>query len=162
MHRTTLAALAAALALALSPALPSQALAQSGTLSVQAGDAILGAATERARARLAVFWRAHAAPAEGESRFALKVAFSEGDRMEQVWITQVERRDGRIVGRVNNKPALIGSLELGQRIEVEEADIADWLFMRDGKIVGNETLKALFARLPADKAVYFRSLHEAD
>lgn len=139
-----------------------EAFGQTPTLSVAAGDAMMVQATERARSTLPSFWEALASPKPDESRFALKVAFDEDDKIEQIWITQVERHAGRVTGRINNKPAVIKTLELEQRVEASEDDISDWLFMRNGKIVGNETLKALFSRLPADKAAYFRSLHESE
>ena len=40
------------------------------------------------------------------------------------------------------------SVKIGDRIEIPEADITDWLYMRDGKMVGNHTLKPLFKQMP--------------
>jgi len=42
-----------------------------------------------------------------------------------------------------------GSLKLGDRIEIPEADITDWSYMRDGKYVGMITFKARFKHMRA-------------
>jgi uncharacterized protein YegJ (DUF2314 family) len=38
------------------------------------------------------------------------------------------------------------------------ANISDWLYMRDGKMVGNETLRPLLKTMPADEAEKLRSM----
>jgi uncharacterized protein YegJ (DUF2314 family) len=43
----------------------------------------------------------------------------------------------------------VRKVKLGQRIEIPEADISDWLYMRDGKMVGNGTVRPLFKHMPA-------------
>jgi uncharacterized protein YegJ (DUF2314 family) len=42
-----------------------------------------------------------------------------------------------------------GSLKLGDRIEIPEADITDWSYMRDGKYVGMITFKVRFKQMRA-------------
>jgi uncharacterized protein YegJ (DUF2314 family) len=132
-----------------------------GTVSVSAGDAAMQGAVEQARATLPAFWKALASPAPEESRFAVMVEVSDGSATERLWLTRIQREaDGTLFGRINNKPSVVKTFELGQRIQFKEAEIADWLFMRNGKIVGNETLKVLFERMPPEKAALFRSLYE--
>jgi len=50
---------------------------------------------------------------------------------------------------INNDPNTVANVKLGDRIEIPESDISDWLYMRDGKMVGNLTLKPLFREMPA-------------
>jgi uncharacterized protein YegJ (DUF2314 family) len=52
------------------------------------------------------------------------------------------------MGTINNDPNTVTNVKLGERIEIPEADITDWLYMRDGKMVGNRTLKPLFKQMP--------------
>ena len=53
------------------------------------------------------------------------------------------------MGTINNDPNTVASVKLGDRIEIPDADITDWLYRRDGKMVGNRTLKPLFKQMPA-------------
>jgi uncharacterized protein YegJ (DUF2314 family) len=41
--------------------------------------------------------------------------------------------------------------------ECAEADIADWMFMRSGKIVGGETIRLLLKSLPKAEADALRT-----
>ncbi len=153
--------LALGLGLGLGAAVGPQPAKAEGTVSIFATDSAMLAAVEDARAKLPEFWKALAAPTPEESRFAVMVNVSDGAATERLWLTKIERKpDGVLFGRINNKPSVVTTFELGQRIEFKESEIADWLFMRKGKIVGNETLKVLFNRMPADKAALFRSLYE--
>ena len=70
----------------------------------------------------------------------------------------IERRDGRLHGTINNDADIVRSVKLGDRIPIPEADISDWLYMRDGKMVGNYTLKALFGKMPAAEVKHYKEM----
>jgi len=46
----------------------------------------------------------------------------------------------------------VKTVRAGQRYTFNEADIADWMFMRNGKIVGNWTKRQLLKRMPKAQA----------
>jgi len=59
--------------------------------------------------------------------------------------------DGKTMVTISNHPNIVASVKLGDRIEIPEADITDWHYMRDGKYVGMTTFKARFKHMrPAD------------
>jgi len=105
-------------------------------------------AISKARETLPQFWQVFDKRERGENGFALKVRITNKKGAEHFWVTDVERRDGKAVGTINNDPNTVTSVKLGDRIEIPEADITDWLYMRDGKMVGNHTLKPLFKQMP--------------
>jgi uncharacterized protein YegJ (DUF2314 family) len=41
---------------------------------------------------------------------------------------------------------------------VKQADIADWMYMRGGKMYGNYTMRPLLKTMPAAEAAEFRSI----
>jgi len=49
---------------------------------------------------------------------------------------------------------------MGQRIQIDPARISDWMYMRNRKIVGNETMRALLLRMPKRQADAFRTMLE--
>ena len=118
-------------------------------ISVADDDPEMTASISKARETLPQFWQVIDQRERGESGFSLKVRITDMRGTEHFWATDVERRDGKIMGTINNDPNTVASVKLGDRIEIPEADITDWLYMRDSKLVGNHTLKPLFKQMPA-------------
>lgn len=122
------------------------------TVQVPEGDPEMGAAIAKARATLDVFWTALAAKAPGTETFSLKVEITDGIEVEHFLTSQVEQTaDGRIFANIDNYPQFVRNVTFGQRIEVPQADISDWMFWRDGKVVGGETLRVLLKRMTPDE-----------
>jgi uncharacterized protein YegJ (DUF2314 family) len=122
------------------------------TISVAGDDAEMNAAIEKARSTLPVFWKTFDKPMNGEYAFSLKVKITDANGIEHFWVDKIERNAGKIFANVGNDPNTVKSVKFGQRIEVLEADITDWMFLRNGKIVGNYTIRPLLKSMPKEKA----------
>lgn len=127
-------------------------------ISVPSDDPAMDAAIAKARDTLPQFWQAFQARSRGDDGFALKVRIDDEFGTEYFWVINIERRDGTITGEINNDPGVVRSVKLGERIEVPERDISDWLFMRRGKMVGNETLRPLLKLMPEAEAERLKSM----
>jgi uncharacterized protein YegJ (DUF2314 family) len=125
--------------------------------------AISLAAFAKARATLPVFWASHAAPEPSESGHSLKVCFATSPiNAEHIWMVDVKRLpDGGFSGRFGNDPHDLPGKQEGDLAQFSEADITDWMFMRNGKIVGCETTKPLLESMPKADADAFRAMLEA-
>jgi len=117
-------------------------------IGVASDDPEMTAAIAKARETLPQFWEVFDKRERGESEFALKVRITDKRGTEHFWATGIERRDGKTMGTINNDPNTVAGVRIGDRIEIPETDITDWLYMRDGKMVGNYTLKPLFRKMP--------------
>ncbi len=117
--------------------------------SVDSDDPEMTAAIAKARADLPQFWEMFAHPEHGESEFALKVKITDSNGTEHFWVSELERKDGKIKATINNDAVTVKSVKLVDRITIPEADISDWMYMRDGKMYGNGTLRPLFKKMPA-------------
>ena len=117
-------------------AMPAVLMAQdSSYIKVPNADPEMETAKAQARASLGHFWERLANPGEGENGFAIKVALPSGaNNTEHIWMKDVERKDGRISAVINNVPRDVKTVRLGERIEVAEPQISDWLYMRAGKM----------------------------
>jgi uncharacterized protein YegJ (DUF2314 family) len=132
---------------------------QSPVIKFSNEDPEMAAAKAKARATLAKFWSAYTNPGPGEEGFSLKVALPVGgNNTEHIWTGEIQRKDGRITGVIANVPRDARNLRAGQRIEIAEDRISDWMFMRNGKIVGNETMRPMLKRMPPDQAAYYRKM----
>jgi uncharacterized protein YegJ (DUF2314 family) len=82
----------------------------------------------------------------------------DGSQTEYFWLGDLERHSGKVSGTVNNTPELVKNVKEGDRISVMEGEIADWMFMRDGKMHGNFTLRPLFKTMSPDEAAKLRAV----
>jgi uncharacterized protein YegJ (DUF2314 family) len=133
---------------------------ESPTIEVSAADAEINAAISKARDTLGEFWDRQANPGPKEKGFALQVAISDGDKAEAFWLVDVKRDAQALSGVVKSEPTVIGNVQAGDRVEFTEDQISDWVFVRDGKMVGNQTMRPLIKRMPPAHAARFRSMYE--
>ena len=131
-------------------------------IDVASGDARMTAARDRALAGLATFWQHAEAPRAGEGDFALKVALTtRAGSLEHIWSAVESRNGDAIVVRISNDPVDIANVRLGSVLTVREAQISDWMFRRNGRIVGAESLRVLVETMPPAEAARYRAMLEA-
>lgn len=131
---------------------------QDQVISVDGNDPDMNAAIAKARETLPQFWQVFEKRDHGENEFSLKVKITDAKGSEHFWVSQLDRRDGKTTGIVNNEPDSVRSVKLGQRIEIPQADISDWLYMRNGRMVGNRTLVPLFKTMPKEEAERYKQM----
>jgi uncharacterized protein YegJ (DUF2314 family) len=130
------------------------------TIFVEGDDAEMQAAVKKARSELPAFWKKFDAPAANESSFSLKVEITDANGTEFFWVLPIEKSKGKIFGTINNEPDTVKSVALGDRIEIREEKVIDWLFVRNKKMVGNYTLRPLMKRMSKDEADRVRLMLE--
>ena len=143
-------------------AAPTPAAAEEKVINFSKTDPAMEAAKAKARASLETFWTAYAAPRANEEGFALKVGFpTHGTNTEHIWMSDVKRISaGRYTGRFANQPQDITGKRAGDEAEFSEAQISDWMFLRNGKWVGAETVRPMIARMPKEMAAQYRQRYE--
>jgi uncharacterized protein YegJ (DUF2314 family) len=134
----------------------------SPVIDVPSADAEMAAAIAKARATLPTFWASFEAPKPTETGHSLKVRFPTSPRNgEHIWMLDVKRLpNGLYSGRFGNAPRDLRGKREGDLAQFREADISDWMFVRNGKIVGCETMKPLLKSLPKADADAFRARME--
>ena len=70
----------------------------------------------------------------------------------------LERKDGKLKGTINNDPDIVSCVKIGDRVDIPESDISDWLYMRNEKMVGNRTMVPLFKKLPPDEVAHYKAM----
>jgi uncharacterized protein YegJ (DUF2314 family) len=121
------------------------------TTKVDDDDPEMIAAIAKARASLPEFWKKLQNHAGNETDFSLKVRITDKNGAEHFWLGNLEHRDGKIYGVIDNNAEIVANVKLGDRIEIPDADISDWLYMRRGKMVGNYTIRALFKKMTPEE-----------
>jgi len=156
------AAFAVALAVLGSPTSATRAEDRSPAIDVSSANAEMNAAIAKARATLPTFWASYDAPKPSETGHSLKVRFpNPRTNGEHIWISDVKKiADGRYSGRFANAPRDLPGKKAGDVTEFKEADISDWMFTRNGKIVGGETIRPLLKAMPKADADALRARME--
>ena len=139
------AAFAAVLAVLGSPTMGVRAEDRSPVIDFRNGDPEINAAIAQARATLPKFWASYEAPKSSETGHSLKARFPYPNNSgEHIWMADVKKiADGRYSGRFANAPRHLPGKRAGDSAEFREADISDWMFLRNGKIVGGETIRPM-------------------
>jgi uncharacterized protein YegJ (DUF2314 family) len=116
----------------------------------------MSAAIARARSEVDTFIAA--LNAGDGSEFAVKIPIEDRGEVEHFWLVDITYRDGRFAGQIGNDPGTVTNVKFGDTRSVGRSEISDWLFMRDGKMYGNYTLRPLLEAMPAEEAERFRSM----
>jgi uncharacterized protein YegJ (DUF2314 family) len=131
----------------------------SPVVDVPNSDREMTAAIAKARAALPVFWASYENPKPTENGHSLKVRFpTGGNNGEHIWMADIKKvGDGRYSGRFANSPRDLPGKREGDLVEFREANISDWMFLRNGKIVGGETIRPMLKSLPKADADALRA-----
>lgn len=134
---------------------------RSPIVDVRTTDPEMNTAIARARGTLPTFWASYDAPKPSETGHALKVRFSTRRGGEHIWIGDVKKLpNATYSGLFANEPRDLPGKRAGDAVKFSEADISDWMFMRNGKIVGGETIKPTLKSLPKADADALRARME--
>jgi uncharacterized protein YegJ (DUF2314 family) len=115
-------------------------------------DGELARIAEAARNSLPVFFRRLQSPLPGDGNFRIKYPLKADPRSgfsrEQVWLSGIRFKDGRYFGVVASAPYYISGLSRGDTIPFDVEEITDWMFTRQGKIIGGRSIKLLLDQIP--------------
>jgi len=126
-----------------------------GYAQVSDDDKQMDRAVESAQKSLGFFMAALRAKKNGDTVFEIKKGFIDGDKVEHLWIREVTYDGKNFHGKIDNRPLEVSNVHLGQRVSVAPQDVTDWMFLKDGKLIGGYTTRVLYARLsPEDKAEF--------
>lgn len=113
-----------------------------------------------ARNTLPQFWERLSANEPHETGYALKIAVGDQYGTEQLWITRLHSRGKRLYGVVDTPPRVVRFVRKGQELEVRTDSIVDWMYFRNGRMVGNHTGRVLLRYLPPAEAEKLLLLYE--
>lgn len=126
------------------------------TMSFSAGNQEMNAAMTEGKRTLSRFLDDLKRPPPGSSRFALKVAFREGQKVEYMWVDEPRPEGELFVGRLINDPRTFEGPRRGDQLKVKRADVVDWSYVRDGRLVGGYTLRVMFRTVPVEEREAFQ------
>ena len=142
--------------------------------SVPTNDPEMAAASAKARSGLDEFLRMLDNPPDGTTDYSVKIGIvDQGDgfaltgltsveNVEYFWIGNLERATSGFVGTISNDPGVVRNVRAGQRIVFGRSDVFDWMYIDNGKIVGNVTACPILLRGPKEELEYYRQNYGLD
>lgn len=119
-------------------------------------------AIRSARSELDGFLKLAANPPSQTSGYKLKVMIREGENAEHFWVSPFRPTAEGFEGTLANDPKVVRSVKAGQSIRFTRDQVSDWGYVRNGRQVGSYTVCALFKKMPAEQANYYRTNHGFD
>jgi uncharacterized protein YegJ (DUF2314 family) len=121
--------------------------------SVDETDVEMNAAMENARRTVGTFIAALNHPGTSRTNFSIKLGIREKDEVEHFWLKNVKHDGGRFTGTIGNTPESVHTVKLGQPMSVPAKQISDWMFIENGVLRGNFTMRVMRSRLsPEERA----------
>jgi len=133
-------------------------LAEAGIVGAAKDDQDVAAAVQRARAELPDILKRFLAGELHDALFTVKIPIREGDQVEYFWLSETTFSDGRFSGTIEDDPVVLKGIRRGVLWLAPMEDVADWMYMRDKKMHGNYTLRALLPKMPPEEAAKYRAV----
>lgn len=140
---------------ALATPLAAHAQSQDRVVGVAANDPQMNAAIAQAKRELPVFFGHVGAPGPGEDHFLVKFDVQPDATVEYVWAEIISHANAQTLVKLANG-SNDGRFKVGQQLRVNDADIIDWGYRRNGVTQGNYTTRVLLTRIPESEAAPVR------
>ena len=172
------AAAAAALALSSFAAVPAFARDPNPVPLVRKGDPAMSAAFARAAATFDDFLAVWRHPPDGATGFAVKLGIVDAKDgqgfsvvrpdsettalVEWFWCGDLQGDGERFTARIHDEPESLRNVRYGQLVRFVRGDVGDWMYWRDGKIVGNATACPALAYASAQERQQMKDQYGVD
>lgn len=104
------------------------------------------AATAEARRTWPEFVKTFGKKPENSESFSAKFPFEAPDQKEFMWVEVISISGDTVVGRLGNDPVWVKDLKLGDEVKMKVSELSDWMYLKDGEIVGGYTVKVLMEK----------------
>jgi len=128
---------------------------EAGSARVEKEDAEMIAAMNKARQTLDEFERHLENPAPTQTMHIIKGRFTQGDKVEHMWLNQIAVTPEGYRGVLGNDPYELTTVKAGDTVVVRREDVSDWVVVDDGRLIGGYTMRVLRSRLPPEERTAF-------
>jgi uncharacterized protein YegJ (DUF2314 family) len=133
-----------------------------GIISVEGDDPEMNIAVAKAKGSFDTFREALIQADSTQANHAVKMGFDYDDGREHMWFADLHMKNGKLYGVLDNVPAHIKSMDIGDTVEIMRDRVTDWMYIKDSKLVGGYTLRVLYKRMSKEEKRQFREQTDFD
>jgi uncharacterized protein YegJ (DUF2314 family) len=122
---------------------------------VDGEDAEMDEAIKKSRLTFDEFLAAFKSKHPSQRNFSVKMPFATEYGAEHIWLTNMEIKDEKLFGIVDNLPQSVNTVRLGDVVEIEEEKITDWFYIENDKLIGGLTIRVLRDRMKSSERKRF-------
>jgi uncharacterized protein YegJ (DUF2314 family) len=119
-------------------------------ITVKSEDEAMNAAIAKAVNTFPEFLKAFNTPDSSNRDFTVKrkFAYTEDDGgVEHMWLTDLHFQGDKLIGVLDSEPIHISWIQPGDSLEIKIDSVSDWMYVRNDKLVGGYTLRALYEKM---------------
>jgi uncharacterized protein YegJ (DUF2314 family) len=125
--------------------------------NVESDDKEMNEAIKKSRLSFDDFLTTFKNKKRSQSSFSIKMPFPTNYGAEHIWLVNIESKNGKLFGQVDNVPESVTSIKLGDKIEIDRNKISDWFYIEDNKLIGGLTIRVIRDRMtPLEKRQFDR------
>ena len=122
---------------------------------VDSGDEEMNEAIRQSRLTFDNFLAAFNGKNASQRSFSVKMPFATEFGAEHIWLTNMDIKDGKLFGIVDNLPQSVNTVRLGDVVEIEKDKISDWFYIENDRLVGGLTIRVLRDRMSSSERKRF-------
>lgn len=127
--------------------------------NVDSDDAEMNEAIKKSRLTFGDFFSAFKSKTPSQRNFSVKMPFATEYGAEHIWLTNMEIKDEKLFGIVDNLPQSVNTVRLGDVVEINKEKITDWFYIDNDKLIGGLTIRVLRDRMkPSERKRFDRTL----
>ena len=119
-------------------------LAKDEVTGVKKDDPKMAAAIQQARGSVDEFIKVLNSKDAAYHDLSIKVPLEDGEEVEHVWLDQLKFEGEKFSGVIANDLKMVKNFKMGQEVTFKKNEITDWMYVKEGVVHGNVTLKAMF------------------
>jgi uncharacterized protein YegJ (DUF2314 family) len=89
--------------------------------------------------------------------YSVKAPISDRGQTEHFWLSGVVFKEGIFLGVIANQPGVVRNVKMGQKWQIKQSEISDWMYTRGEKIHGGYTIDPLLVTMGKDQARAMRA-----
>lgn len=94
-------------------------------------------------------------PGPGETGFSVKVPVKEGGTIEHFWLSGTTCDGISFRGRIGDAPYMLKRVKEGDAWTCRVDEISDWMYLKNGRLVGGESIRVLRNKMSASERAKF-------
>jgi uncharacterized protein YegJ (DUF2314 family) len=96
--------------------------------------------------------------AQTEGTYSLKFPLTQNGKTEHIWMQVFVYKDGVFTGLLANTPVEGNAYKMGDRMDIKQADVEDWMVRSEKAIYGGYTTRVMLADFPGEEADALKKL----